>query len=569
MGQIKGGFTGSGRGKPAVMVPVTGAKNPSYYYGDALLSLYNSVVEKLNNKYGIYGVYIIADPGQIDPATLEDKRPENNTALTVRVYVSEITEIRTVFRKVPAGPNDEPLINDPRHARIRFRAPLPILSDSGAGGLFMKKPLQNYLDRINRFPGRRVDAALNATGQEGKVDIDFLIREQKPYSVYAQTGNTGTRETGEWRTRIGGQYQQLLGLDDTLTAEYSTSDFRGYQSALFSYQITPIFPDYLKLRVYANWDRYSSADLGLPFASFDGDSFTDGGEATWTPVYVNGFPLDFSLGMEWLNAGVKNGVFGVGSTDFLLPYVSVGTDKTTDKYSISVNGQVETNWAGLAGTDHGASLDVLGRSDTDRYFTLGKYNILASFYLEPLIFGNQWDQQAVWWKSTRAHEIVLSMRGQYAFDNARLAPQLEDVAGGFYTVRGYPESYTSGDSALLSSIEYRMHIPRMFKPCTPSATANPPAFNILPPGNGQGADWDFIFRTFLDYADVDDNEPFSYEGHHDLLGAGAGMELQLFKPIFVSIRADLGFALLSVDQAGADRVDAGYSRLNLSATLAW
>jgi hypothetical protein len=565
VGRIKDGFTSVARGQKKLEVPITGGKVSSYY-GDALLAFYNDIVEQLNKKYGIYGVYVLADPDQIDPVTLEDKRPKDKTALTVRVYASEVTEVRTVFRKVPSGPNDEPQINDPKHARIRLKSPLPSISD----GLFLKAPLQAYLDRINRFPGRRVDSALNATGVEGKVDLDYLIREQKHFSIYVQSSNTGTKETGEWRTRAGFQYQQLMGLDDTLSAEYGTSDFHGYQSALLSYEVTPIFPDYLKLRVYGNWSSYSSADIGLSSAKFTGNSLTWGGEATWTPIYLIGFPLDLSLGAEWLNAGVNNGAFGVGSTDFLMPYVAVGTDKTTDKYSLSLNGQVQTNWAGAAGTDHGTSLDVLGRSDTSRYFTIGKYNALLSFYLEPLLFGKQWDDQTVWWKSTRAHEIVLDLRGQAAFDDARLAPQLQYVAGGFYTVRGYPESFTTGDSALLGSVEYRLHIPRLFKPHNPAAfAAKPPVFNLFPPGIGQGADWDLIFRTFLDYGQTLDDKPEPFEHHSDMLGAGAGLELQIFKPIFISLRADLGFALLGASNTSDQRVNPGYSRLNLSASLAW
>ena len=46
----------------------------------------------------------------------------------------------------------------------------------------------------------------------------------------------------------------------------------------------------------------------------------------------------------------------------------------------------------------------------------------------------------------RFGEVALSVRGQYSFDD-RLIPQNEDVAGGLYSVRGYEESETAGDTA--------------------------------------------------------------------------------------------------------------------------
>ncbi len=587
VGRIKDGLTAPTRGEKKEEVAVVGGK-AEYYYGDALLALYNGVVESLNKNFGIYGVYVFADQNQIDPVTLEDKRGGKSSELTVRVYVSEVKEVRTIARKVPFGASDQPEINDRKHERIRTKSPIFATSELNGGGFLEKLRLQSYLDRINRFPGRRVDAAVDASGEQGKVILDYLVREQKHFSVYAQTGNTGTEETGEWRSRLGAEYRQLLGLDDTLRLEYSTTNFKDYQAGLFSYEFTPIFPDYLKLRAYGNWGRYSASDVGLSLVNFSGESFTGGAAVTLTPAYIKGFPLDIYAGAEWLNTSVNNSTIGGGSTDFFLPYVGIGTDKTTDKFTLAINAEVQMNVPGVAGTDSGAALDVLGRSNTDNDFTIGKWNLLFSFYVEPIIFGKQWDEQKTWWKSTRAHELSLSFRGQMAFDKARLAPQLQYVAGGLYTVRGYPESYSAGDTAMVGSFEYRFHIPRAFKPANqpkekkkkPGETAEsaeiPPVdaakthgFAFRPSGISNGPDWDLIFRYFLDYGQTLDNDPFSYESSRKLLGTGVGLELQIFKPLFASARVDWGYALLGLDDTSAKRVDRGDSRLNVSFSVAW
>jgi hypothetical protein len=587
LGRSKDGLTAPTRGEKKEEVAVVGGKS-QYYYGDALLALYNGVVESLNKSYGIYGVYVFADQDQIDPVTLEDKRGGKSGELTVRVYVSEVKEVRTIARKVPFGAGDQPKINDPKHERIRSKSPIFATSELNGGGFIEKVRLQSYLDRVNRFRGRRVDAAVEASGEQGKVILDYMVREQKQFSVYAQTNNTGTEETGEWRTRLGAEYRQLLGLDDTLRLEYATSNFKDYQAGYFSYEFTPVFPDYLKLRAYGNWGRYSSSDVGLGLVNFSGESFTGGAALTWTPAYIKGFPLDIYGGAEWLNASVNNSTVGGGSTDFFLPYVGIGTDKTTDKFTLAVNAEAQMNMPGVAGTDSGIDLDILGRSDTDNDFIIGKWNLLFSFYLEPIIFGKQWDQQETWWKSTRAHELSFSFRGQVAFDKARLAPQLQYVAGGLYTVRGYPESYTAGDTAMVGSFEYRFHIPRAFKPANqpkvkkkkagdtaepaeipPVDAAKAHGFAFRPSGISTGPDWDLIFRYFLDYGQTLNNYPFPYESSRQLLGTGVGLELQIFKPLFASARVDWGYALLGVDDPSVKRVDQGDSRLNVSFSIAW
>ena len=41
---------------------------------------------------------------------------------------------------------------------------------------------------------------------------------------------------------------------------------------------------------------------------------------------------------------------------------------------------------------------------------------------------------------------------------SRLVPNEEMAVGGLYTVRGYPESITAGDTVINGTIEYRYHL---------------------------------------------------------------------------------------------------------------
>ena len=51
--------------------------------------------------------------------------------------------------------------------------------------------------RLNRQPGRRVDVAISGAGDLGLVDLDYPVvaQSRKPWYIYAQASNTGTKET--------------------------------------------------------------------------------------------------------------------------------------------------------------------------------------------------------------------------------------------------------------------------------------------------------------------------------------------------------------------------------------
>jgi hemolysin activation/secretion protein len=266
----------------------------------------------------------------------------------------------------------------------------------------------------------------------------------------------------------------------------------------------------------------------------------------------------------------------------------VGTERVRETYSLLANAQVETNLAGIAGTDREDFL-ALGRFDADEDFTIARWNLQGTMYLEPLLFGKEWEEGKVWWKANRAHELAGSFRGQSVLGGARLVPQLQAVAGGFDTVRGYDESYTSADSVLIGSMEYRLHIARQFvKPASvveaEKAVKQPVVGSPSQRGTGDVgswfamrprtvasiADWDLIFRTFFDFGQTYHNDRLDgLEANHTLLGAGVGLEFQVYNPAFLTIRTDLGFVLRDDNQLQGREVEAGDSRLHVSVTMAW
>ena len=203
---------------------------------------------------------------------------------------------------------------------------------------------------------------------------------------------------------------------------------------------------------------------------------------------------------------------------------------------------------------------ALGRTDPSRNPLVLQFEAAQSAYLETLLDPEGFASG----KSTLANEIyVKAIHGQYAF-NYRLFPQAEDVAGGFYSVRGYPESIVAGDSVAVATAEYRFHFPRIL-PVQSDPSKTPflwdKSFRFAPSQTYGHPDWDLIARAFVDVGEVINNDRQTFEFNSTLVGTGVGIELQ-YKQHF-NFRVDWGVALTDVP----GMVEVGENRFHISATI--
>ena len=587
LGEAKegGGYVAPGAGTRDVPVVLSRFNTAEAFSGDALQIVSLALSNALNKK-GVYGVFVIADPDQINPSTGEDLR-KGGTELTMLVYASEVKQVRAIVKPVPKAPfkGVATTVDDPKYKKIAVKSPLKAPEKNKPGGLLVRASLQDYLDRINRFPGRRVDVAVSASGQEAGVVLDYIVHVEKPpVFVFDQTSNTGTEASGTWRTRAGFELRQLAGLDDLLDASFETSLSSETYSAFGSYQVAAVFPDRLKLKLYGGYGRFLAQDVGFDLAAFRGNSATVGLLAIYTPYYFKGFPIDLLAGVEFKYVDISDVRGGQeGQTKFLLPYVGFSSDKVTDTYNAFVSGQLQLNLPSVIGTDNG-ELQQMGRLNVDRDFLVGRYSVGASFFLEPLLFRKSWaaytaepdaDKRKGYWRTlTTAHELSFLVRGQYTFADKRLIPQFEDVIGGFVSVRGYPEAYTAGDDSVVLSTEYRFHLPRVLKPYDTATRGEPDPskaakFALRPPTILGRPDLDLILRLFCDlgYVENNDLQP-SLEANRVLASVGIGAEVQVSR--YLNLRADWGFALSPVnDQKTSRPVSVGASRISFVGVLSY
>jgi hemolysin activation/secretion protein len=395
------------------------------------------------------------------------------------------------------------------------------------------------------------------------------VAENRPFNAYVQGSNTGTEETTEWRERFGLSHNQLTGRDDVLQLDYITGGFSEVHAVFGSYE-APIWSwDWLRGRVGGAYSQYDASELAILESRFEGEQWDVSTQFVanvwqWGDLFVDLFAgarfqrvrTDNQPIVDFPEADVT------GKSDFFLPELGLRVERVTRESTLRAAVSGEWNVAAIAGTKS-SDLADMGRSFVDEEnFELMRWDLFASFFLEPLVNPAAYDDPATPCSSTLAHEIALSSRGQWAFDN-RLIPAHERIAGGLYTVRGYEQSAVAGDSAALGRAEYRFHLPRALG-IRPVPTRLPLIgdFRVTPQQVYGLPDWDLILRGFVDAGRVWVSDRQPGEDHETLVGAGLGVELRILSNLVVSF--DWGRALR---EARGGELEKGNNEYHFVATL--
>jgi len=533
---VPGGMISARAGLEIESIPLgemgSGAE-PAKLYGSALRQAGATIVRAYNSN-GLRGVRVA---GRIDGKTL---------VLTVTEGV--VGEVRTL------GFEDAETVEIATRLGERLRARSPVQP----GQLVNIEAIDEFVYRLNRHPGRRVDVALAPGEQTDRLVLDYLVAQNEPLFVFAQLSNTGTSSTSDWRERFGLVHYNLTGNDDIFTADYTTSEFQDYHAVTVSYD-RPFDVDApdgdLRWRAFGQFVRYNSSDVGFAGRDFTGNTFSAGAELVWNTWQDRSKFIDLVGGMRYMYTDVDDDFFVTSSSSpFLLPYVGVRYEERTDQVNSNAALTIETS---IGSVVDDTDLDGLGRSQVDDDFTIARFEASHSFFLEPLLNKNFGADG-----STLAHELFFSIRGQTTFDS-RVPPNFVSVAGGFYSVRGYPESFVIGDHGFVATAEYRYHIPRGLAPGPVGALGDQP-FRWRPHQTLGRPDWDLIFRAFIDAGRTVNEKRLPFERNETLVGAGIGGELAIRRNI--SFRVDLGF-VLNEARNDVSREEVDDSRVHMQLTL--
>lgn len=552
---------------------------PEMFSIGALQSVFESVVATLQaseDESGLWGgdligVFADADEGQLDLSRgcLDTRDPEKSKdEFRIKVIPGIVNTVRAVAAGERVDPEER--INPPFYRFDRLLLNAPFQPGSAQPQVLRESELRDYLDRQSRHPNRRVDAAITAaeaatgaSGQpadgrpawntQGTVGVDFLVTENKPWSVLVQGSNTGVESTGEWQIRTGFFHSDVFGNDEIFSLEYVTTETLD-SNTVTSYFDAPVGEsDYLRWKVFAGWSQFTASEIGILNATFEGESPSFGGEIAWNIGQWGKTFLDLVGGVTWTNIQVSNSISGqTGNLDFLIPTVGLrlqrnNRDATTD-FSINLD----------YGTSGGASqveLNKLGRLLPEESWQAVRFDFTQSFYLDPL-FQNKADVE----NATLAHELYFRVRGQNSLGN-RLVPQFMGTAGGFFTVRGYPTSLLAGDNVYLMTGEYRLHLPQILgfeESPQPFLGLGTEPFRLRPQFGYGPTDWDLILRGFVDAGVVQNVDRLSFETDENLIGVGGGVELQLYKGLGyptlrnISLRLDVGIPIQKPDFTDID-----------------
>tara|TARA_R110000737_G_scaffold2923_10_gene9340 strand:- start:129593 stop:131566 length:1974 start_codon:yes stop_codon:yes gene_type:complete len=563
---VEGGYVGplsaeDGRAVVEVTIGEIGLQGVETLYGSALAVIIQAVRDEMESRYGFLGHLVTPSLDEIAfRTTQEDLRGPGDHPLTILIWLATVGDVRTVARgdriAEQPGEHDDPNVNHPAHQRQRDRLTIE------AGDLLTKESVDDEVYKLNRHPGRRVDVSIAPSTEQGEVVLDYLISEPKQWSAYASASNTGTKSTNEWQERFGFIHRQLIGQDDILQLDYITAGFDKSHAVMGSYAFD-LGPDF-RARVHGRWNRYTASDVGLGFASFEGEGYEFGGEIS-TNIWQDGPRfLDVFGGLRYEHISVDNKVLLIsGKEDFLLPFAGVRYQKSTPLHTAFAEVRFETNLASVAGTSE-LAIGTLGRPNVENEFTTVKGQITHSFFLEPIFDPKGFKGDRGVDDMTLAHELVFTLRGQSSL-GSRLAPNYQMVAGGASSVRGYKESVAVGDNAIIGSVEYRYHLGKATPVTTETTTLFGSTFRNARSRPYGGADWDLILSGFVDIGRVSVQDAFFFENAETLVGVGVGVEAQLKRNL--TLRLNYGMAMTKIGSGASTVSDVGDSRLHFTATV--
>ena len=123
------------------------------------------------------------------------------------------------------------------------------------------------LQRANRHPSKRLALTMRRSETPDAVDALVTVRDESPHTLFLSLNNRGSRDSGKERLTAGYQYSNLFGLDQVLTASYTTSP--GNWSDVAQYGLTWKIPFNTIATDLTLIGSYSDVDSGIVADFFD------------------------------------------------------------------------------------------------------------------------------------------------------------------------------------------------------------------------------------------------------------------------------------------------------------
>ena len=297
------------------------------------------------------------------------------------------------------------------------------------------KLLARQLIVANKHPSKRITLRMKQSEEADSVDAIVDVKDQRPWQIFSVLNNIGTSKTGRLRLSAGGQHNNLLGLDDSFTASYTTSpgNTTDVKQWGLNYSI-PVYPFSGKFDFF--YSR-SDVDSGTVQSVFDvsGAGKFLGGSYTQTFQNRKNYRHSMKVGVE--DKFFDNNISFSGS--------QIGKDIRSRPLTLSYFGEMQMEKSQVnfnisyVRNLHGGKLNTkaaytASRTDAEQVWDVIRYNATYNRSL-----GKQW-------------LFKLAMKGQWS--NERLISGEQFGVGGSSSVRGFEERAVSGDRGNQATVQF-------------------------------------------------------------------------------------------------------------------
>ncbi len=355
------------------------------------------------------------------------------------------------------------------------------------------------LQIVSEHPVKQTNVLLRSGDNEGLVNVNLRITDDRPWRLLASLDDSGTSDTGYLRLGVGLQHTNLFDRDHSFTAQYITSPTNLDQVAIYGlgYRI-PFYSLNSTLDLVAGYSDVDSGTVqGLFNVSGKGSIFG----ARWNHVLPKWDDIEqkVSAGLDYRAFQNSVTLGGVGFVpDITVHPVFIGYAGLWRQAASEwgFNGTLSRNIPG--GKDGSAADFQAARTGAEENYTILRYGTSYSH-----AFRNEWQ-----WR--------IALTGQYT--NDLLVPGEQFGIGGPDSVRGYLSREASNDTGYATQLE--VYTPNF------SDTV------------GMNDKWRVRLLGFYDFGAVSRNDPLAGESHGQYL-ASTGIGLRLGYGKSVSVRFDL------------------------------
>lgn len=295
--------------------------------------------------------------------------------------------------------------------------------------------LAKQLIVANDHPSKLVTIRMKQGKEAKSIDAVLDVKDQRPWQVFSVLNNIGTTETGRLRLSAGGQHNNLLGFDDSITASYTTSP--GHTSDVKQWGLNYRIPVYQFSGAFNFFYSRSDVDSGTVQSVFDvsGAGKFLGGSYTHTFLNRKNYRHRMSVGVD--DKLFKNNVNFLG--------VPLGVDVRSRPLTFSYFGEIQMEKSQFQfNISHVRNLNG------------GSLNTKAAYAASRVNAEQDWD--VIRYNATYNRELwkkwftKLSWSGQWS--NEPLISGEQFGIGGVNSVRGFEERALSGDRGNQATIEF-------------------------------------------------------------------------------------------------------------------